>query len=117
MHYHSASRPRWAGQGAFGKIIAPSGACLGALPSLYLDPLEDGTWECMVQLQVAVGAFRQYTSRLSYDELLAILHDWRRDPEAVLRDTFKYDFAPWATNPPRAAPQARSGTTLEDLGL
>ena len=116
MHYHSANRPRWAGQGAFGKIIAPNGAHLGALPSLYLDPLEDGTWEVMVQLQVAVAAFRQYTARLSYDELLALLHDWRRDPEAVLRSTFNYDFAPWAT--PTAQPTARrKETTLEDLDL
>jgi hypothetical protein len=115
MHYHSPLRPRWAGQGAYGKVVREDGVALGALPSLYLDPLEDGTWEVMVQLQVSIAAFRQFTTRVSTAELHDLLFAWRSDPEEVLRNTFGYDFAVWST--PQAAPREKSTTTLEDLGL
>src|SRR5690242_7447418 len=100
MHYFSPDRPRL-GNGAQQLLNGPS-----AVPCLYIEPHEDGGWQVTVMVQThEKGHSNRHTIVQSLDALCA---RWLEDPEAVLREDFKWNG--WAEGTSQA-----NELSLEDL--
>lgn len=75
---------------------------LVALPHIYLDPNEDGTWQVAISVRGSIVSLN-----LPYPLLNSFLDSWEQDPEAALKTWLNRD-------PPSTETRAIS---LDDLEL
>ncbi len=116
--YFDPARPRYENGVPKIMLCGPNGppSCPGALPSLYFEPIREGTL-ILISAYLPTsraGAFRHYECRISPDSLLVFWSAWMADPEAVLRTQFGWE--PEVAAKPRLSPVVDSDL-LDALGL
>lgn len=95
MHYFAPERPAWDAKREFLKLTDPaSGRPIGAMPLVHVEPLEDGSWRIMANVQVGGNRFGSFEYRAKDDDALqAFFLLWREDTERALGECMKYDFS------------------------
>ena len=94
MHFFSTERPSFGEKREFLRLTDPrSGRPIGAMPLLYVTPVEGGEWRIGAHVQVGGNRFGTFEFIAKGDkEALEFLSLWREDTERALGEYMKYDF-------------------------
>lgn len=110
MHFHSPERPR---QGN-GLPMYPWDRPAGALPGLSLRPSPAGLWDVSVMLLVQPRTGQGFDVKgRTLGQVMEILDSYMDDPEATMKDVFKWPGL--GAEPPPKALQPRPSPLVSDL--
>lgn len=95
MYYFDKRREAFDSKREFLKLTDPaSGRPIGAMPLAHVEPLEDGSWRIMANVQVGGNRFGSFEYRAPSDDALREFFAlWREDTERALAEYMRYDFS------------------------
>ncbi len=103
------------------KLLDERGQAIGRLPTLYMDPgLKSGgtvEWTIAVHVPTRSNSWGIRYCTVPQEELQAFAQAWLDDPEAILRDRFKYDFNVDVAGRPWGEKRASTKPSAQPIGL